>query len=448
MKRQSILLAALTFVFSIYHAQADVINSRWVGGEKGSWSNASNWDPAIVPDNGGGNTFVVVIDSNSLAVEKIKIFIENNPPGTSWPYDVNEVHCYGTVELTGLGLTLLDTNGLTNHGQLEIWVGEVFDIVGNVYNVEGALIMGGFDIEDGNLVNAVGASLINGTYEVEVEGSIYNHGRVLSAEAGHLLANQELHNFGSINIYSAICEAHGSFTNYEGAAIRGYGMIHSGKFFENQGLIESFGGDLILSLGLDPRQTKALGLRITDSGKLANAPGTSLTIIPSVCDVNNGGTIEMNADGSMVFDCNLVNEPNAVIRLLGGTLAAETITQSACAAFEGFGGITGDVFIEANGVIDVNGPANIVGDVNIKPNATLEIRDGNTLIRGHTTCNNGTIHMIGGRVICQGGLTNNNCNIVWEPGTYTNMADFNLDGTVNFKDYTYFADVWLWKSKL
>jgi len=74
----------------------------------------------------------------------------------------------------------------------------------------------------------------------------------------------------------------------------------------------------------------------------------------------------------------------------------------------------------------------------------LEISDGTTLITGHTTCN-GTIHIKGGRIIPQGGLSGA-CNIVWEPGTYANVADFNLDGTDNFKDFADFADTWLWRS--
>jgi len=50
--------------------------------------------------------------------------------------------------------------------------------------------------------------------------------------------------------------------------------------------------------------------------------------------------------------------------------------------------------------------------------------------------------MKGGRIIPQGGLTNNG-NIVWEPGRYSNVADFNLDGRVNFEDLADLADAWL-----
>ncbi|HLB74809.1 MAG TPA: hypothetical protein VJJ98_12375 [Sedimentisphaerales bacterium] len=47
----------------------------------------------------------------------------------------------------------------------------------------------------------------------------------------------------------------------------------------------------------------------------------------------------------------------------------------------------------------------------------------------------------------QGGLSGN-CDIKWEPGLYNNIADFNLDGNVNFADYAHFADTWLWQARL
>jgi len=52
-----------------------------------------------------------------------------------------------------------------------------------------------------------------------------------------------------------------------------------------------------------------------------------------------------------------------------------------------------------------------------------------------------------GAVIPQDGITNNG-NIIWEPGMYNNIADFNLDGKVDFKDFADFSGTWLWQSKL
>ncbi|MBN2270891.1 MAG: hypothetical protein JXN61_09775 [Sedimentisphaerales bacterium] len=57
-----------------------------------------------------------------------------------------------------------------------------------------------------------------------------------------------------------------------------------------------------------------------------------------------------------------------------------------------------------------------------------------------------TIHMKGGRIIPQGTLSGN-YDIKWEPGLYDNIADFNLDGNVNFADYACFPDTWLWQAR-
>jgi len=120
------------------------------------------------------------------------------------------------------------------------------------------------------------------------------------------------------------------------------------------------------------------------------------------------------------------------------------VCTKAGATFEGFGTISGSVVLEANAEMNFTTSTNIVGNLEINENATQEINDGLTLVTGQTTCN-GTIHMKGGYIIPQGGLSGN-CNIIWEPGAYRNEADFNLDGTVDFKDFSSFADTWLWQA--
>ena len=164
-------------------------------------------------------------------------------------------------------------------------------------------------------------------------------------------------------------------------------------------------------------------------------------------DPNNLGTITANAGGGVAFDNDLTNMPGGTIQLLGGSFAANNIIQKAGATFQGFGSIAGNIIeIEDNGLIELTGPTNIIGNMVIGANATLEISDGTTLVTGHTT-NNGTIHMKGGRLIPQGGLTNNG-NVIWEPGLYNNIADFNLDGQVNLADMAELSKTWLWQSQL
>lgn len=226
-----------------------------------------------------------------------------------------------------------------------------------------------------------------------------------------------------------------SLTIDGGVRITSFGAFYAVQFLENNGTLYAYAGALaIASEG-----------PLLNTGTLTNTAVSSLHIKP-VEDVNNFGTIEVNAGGGVAFDCNLVNEPNAVIKLLGGTLAAAKITQKAGATFQGFGGITGDVIIDPNGIIRLTGPTNIVGDVTIENNAVLEISDGQALITGHTTCN-GTIHIKGGNIIPQGGLSGNCKIIISDMVTYNNTEDFYLEGTSNFKNVAVLADTWLWQTE-
>jgi len=169
-----------------------------------------------------------------------------------------------------------------------------------------------------------------------------------------------------------------------------------------------------------------------------------LSFLPAVGDVDNTGTIDVNRAGAVTIKGNLNNKPNGAIRLLGGTLSANTIRQSEGATFEGFGGVTGDVVIKREGIIKLTGPTSIVGDVSIERDAELEISDGQVLITGHATCD-GTIHMKGGQIIPQGGLSGD-CNIISEPSIYSDMADFTLDGKTNFRQLVVLADTWLYQT--
>ena len=422
MFRKVLILIATVLLFWACSVQANVINSSWIGGE-GIWVQASNWDPNIVPDN-DGNTFNVTINAG---VGEVNVGLQQSRT-------IDQLDCYGEVEIgkwtsNWVELTLVDANGLTNYGNLSI---DDLDIRGNVTNTAGAFLeLNGVEIND-DLYNFAGAT-IEVEIENDVEGNIQNEGTLIIGHASDILVDQTLHNTGQIQIYGGACGVDEILDNNSTGTIQGFGSVHGGQLLRNKGEIYAYGGSL--AVGID-------GVLI-NTGTLSNYPVSSLHIKPAV-DVNNNGTIQVNAGGGVAFDCNIVNEPNGVIELLGGTLAATTITQTADANFAGFGGISGDIIIDSNGIIQLTGPTNIVGDVQIGVGATLEISDGTTLVTGHTT-NNGTIHMKGGRIIPQGGLTNNG-QIIWEPGTYSNAADFNLDGQVNLKDFANFADTWLWQS--
>ena len=407
MFRRILILTAIILAFAASNLQAVQISCSWVGGEFGRWGEASNWDCGMVPDNNPSQTFAVTI----ATAQRTRVKFNQDRA-------IDQLDCYGDVDLE-IGeatLSLVNPNGLTNYGVLEVsGTGVEHEIKGSVTNTKDAHI--------------------RIASEVEFHGQFINSGNVSAFPGAKIsVKNGSLVNSGYFLLYNALVGTNDILENTSDGVIRGTGIIYSDLSFQNQGLVYAYGGPLMV------------GTRgsFVNSGTIANAPLSSLSLAhdgpPE--DANNQGTIEVSAGGGVAFDCNLVNEPNGTIELLGGTLAATTITQTADANFAGFGGIAGDVIIESNGEIKLTGPTNIVGDVEIRKNATLEISDGTTLVTGRTTCN-GTIHLKGGRIIPQGGLSGA-CKVIWEPGLYTNIADFNLDGKVNIKDFALFADTWLW----
>jgi len=451
---------AIVLVSSVCEVNAGVVDSNWVGPEWGSWENPSNWDPPIVPDN-DGNSFNVTIDAGAGEVKL----------GLSSDRNINRLDCYGSVTIlkfvfNRIELSLVDPNGLTNYGELEICdegfhmvidgnvtnYGEMeveCDFGGDVTNKAGAILEYWDHLNIyGNLYNEAGATLLFGDEDLDVEGDgvgtskIENDGTII-CQHNHGGPGEEdvFENRGSIQLFGGSCSTQETFDNNETGQIEGWGAIRAwgdsgSQIIRNKGSIRASSGVLLLwSNG-----------SIVNTGELRNEPLASLQTKFSE-DVNNQGRIEVNANGGVVFDCNLVNDSNGIIELLGGTLAAKSITQSADANFAGFGGIsvTDEILIKSGAKIELTGPTNIVGDVNIPASATLEISDGQTLITGHTTCD-GTIHLIGGTVIFQGGCDCNDCTIISEPGTDRNHFDINADGTVNLKDFAGFANTWLWQA--
>lgn len=427
MFKKTLLLAAILSIALASNSQGEATHSTWVGGERGQWSDASKWDPPVIPLNSWpqpSDHYVVAINKPPFSVDEVTVYTATNI--------IDRLDCYGKVILdscwTDSWATLIfpeskplyppayppDVNCLANHGDLSIMK---INIKGRLCNLPDATIT------------------IEG--KKHVEGTVENSGSINVSPGGELNVEENgFHNSGRLQLYNSFCVAQGLFENDSNGIVTGTnGILHSGTSITNNGEIWARAGSLTISTG-GP---------LSNRGLLANKPLASLSIEPSA-DLNNEGRIEINTGGGVTFDCNLVNDPDGIIRLLGGTLAATTITQSADANLVGFGGITADVIVDPNGVIKLTGSTNIIGDVNINPNATLQISDGLTLVTGQCTCTEGTIHMIGGRIIPQGGFANNNCKVIWEPGLYTTIADFNLDGKVNLEDFAYFADTWLWES--
>ncbi len=350
------------------------ITSTWVGGSWGEWEDASNWSPAIVPEN-GTTTFAVTIDG-AMDRASVQLFTDHK---------IDSLHTYNTVKLKGYRLVeqsdITLVNSLVNYGLLKMNGPEII----------------------GEVINRAGAEIhVSSHQEFNVFGpdGVQNHGTVSLPPAVRIWSESDIDNVGTIEMYGGMCVAQGNIVNDAAGIIRGSGYVGFEPILvDNKGLIQSSGGTLFL-----------LASSISNTGTLKNTPGASIRTRLGPSNQSNEGLIQVYSEGAVVFDCNLVNEPNGVIKLLGGTFAATNITQKAGATFEGFGGITGNVTIEPNSVsepqsiVKLTGPTNIIGDVTVSAGAILRISDGQTLITGQTV-NNGTIELSGSTVVFQGGYS-------------------------------------------
>ena len=448
MLRKVLALTVIVLVFATSHLKAEQISCSWGGCEDGLWGDPSNWDCGLVPDNNETDTFVVIIDARGCP-DEVEV-------GLRQSRTINRLDTYGEVQLdvpdweddpscSTIMFTVLDpTNGITNYGMFEVDQERhrVIEINGDVTNTAGAEISLSETNINGNFYNESNA-VVNIGYKCEIDGNFENAGTMnLWGPDVILWIEDTLHNVNQINLVSGDCGAN-RIINGSNGVIQGYGDLsveNEGELLQNKGAIYASSGSLVVLTEVS---------HLLNTGVLGNKPASFLHVRPgypgTAKDVNNHGTIEVNAGGGVAFDCNLVNDPNGAIKLLGGTLAATTITQVANANFAGFGTITGDVLIEPHGLIQLTGPTNIVGDVNIPTGAMLEISDGQTLITGHTTCD-GTIHLIGGTVVFQGGCDCEDCNIINEAGLDRNHFDINADGIEDFRDFAVFANSWLWQA--
>jgi hypothetical protein len=379
-----LILSTAVLLFSVCQLQADIIHSTWVGGAGGSWYDKNNWSPPIMPNNTVWDRFEVSIDSYDY---KAAIGVGDSPP-----ISIDKLECRGDITLYGpwypVKLTL-EKEGLINYGGLDALR---LDITGTLTNKGDAeLNLDDFFSAHGDLYNEPNA-IIDVTYRKMkiADANIVNNGLIRASANGTLEADIDFVNSGRIELYGGEVSG-GTFNNNDTGVVEGFGLVSSEQLTINNGTIYALGGSLVMySSG-----------SVMNTGIMGNRPLATLNLW-SLSDVNNFRTIEVNAGGGVALYFNLVNEPNAVITLLNGTLAAKTITQKAGATLKGFGGITGDIIIEPNALVELIGPTNIVGNITIGQGATLDISNGTVLVTGDVTCNNGIIQTTNGTITILG----------------------------------------------
>ena len=66
---KSFLILFVLITVAFIPARADFIKSTYTGPTEGNWGDPANWSPAIVPNNGGGNTFAASVANVFLTLD-------------------------------------------------------------------------------------------------------------------------------------------------------------------------------------------------------------------------------------------------------------------------------------------------------------------------------------------------------------------------------------------
>jgi hypothetical protein len=91
--------------------------AHWIGGD-GKWSEAAHWDIGVVPTNGGGNTYTVVLD---VAGATPQITVDT-------AVTISGLTNAEALHLTAGTFTL--ANSLTNTGTMNVQAGATLDLTG------------------------------------------------------------------------------------------------------------------------------------------------------------------------------------------------------------------------------------------------------------------------------------------------------------------------------
>jgi hypothetical protein len=251
-------------------------NSTWNGGT-GNWSNATDWSPNQVPNNGGGNTYDVTIDSggsDNVTLDENATISSLTLGGVGSGND-SMLRGSGTLTITGsatinltgsLDVNVLSVAGVTNSGNV---FAETMTVTGTFTN-NGRLTVNG--VANINTLMNSGATQVNGTLN-------------LTNGITDVPLNSYLYDYGTIN-------GIGNLKTIEGAFDLSNGIYHGPAVTINSNTLTVTG-----TLYLDFESSLVVNnLTITGGMGLASGQGLHFST-PSVLTVDgtftNSGIVEI-----------------------------------------------------------------------------------------------------------------------------------------------------------
>jgi hypothetical protein len=308
---KSFLLTCALVATTLICARADFIKSTYVGPSDGNWGDPANWSPAIVPNNGGGDTFAATIANVFLTVD-LDVSVNRL---TFKPGDGNPIIVGGTAPL----LYCQDHDFSSAHTK-----------VGNGGIVLAFSVGKDVSVDLGELADFSGTTLNTGyDYAVAAEPGRaatmkFNGANIVTNTAGIELAGN-----------ASLKDENGTdaLTHFKDNAFDGYFDLEVGRNFTtegsfvNAGFIQIYARDPLFIDG-DIDTTLTINGNFTDVGYPLdpNTDGLVDLIAPgpngSARVVINGRLTNYDSDTQTLhksyFAWNAANGASAVTRVLGG----------------------------------------------------------------------------------------------------------------------------------
>jgi len=256
-----IVLLLFFLLLAAGRASANQVVINWNGGT-GNWSNASQWTPAIVPNNAGGTTYSVTIDGTSaVTMDVLNATVDNLTLATAGS-SLQIATPFNQFDALTLASGVSANNGTlsTYYGTLNNDAGGVLENYGNLNNYYAGTITnsGTLNNNSGGILTNYAATLNNsGTFNNNTGGVVINHGGfnnnpggTLNNNLGGTLTNDrgDLNNNAGGTINSAgTLNAFGNINNFAGATLNSSGTLRDSGMINNSGSIQSTGIFNVLS---------------------------------------------------------------------------------------------------------------------------------------------------------------------------------------------------------
>jgi hypothetical protein len=283
----------------------------------------------------------------------------------------------GTVTISGTGVVSTGSINVGPSGAIQL---------------SGGTIASGLIFQNGTLNVASGSPQIIGFTPGPGSSNIVNGNLVLSG--------------ATANMFGVPIQGNGTLSTLIGASYSGIGVVTPSVV--NAGTVTASGGNLNLN-----------GAVVSNTGALVAAPGSNLFI--NAASFANAGNLIVNSAGSIVALQPVEIAPGKSVNVLGGTVSAPLVTNSAGGTVRGFGVLSASLV--NRGSADFFGQTTIVGNASNELTGQLLIRNAQTLVLGSVT-NHGTVTIASaGDLSIDGSMTISATGIV-----RFNAGSFSVDG--------------------